>query len=263
MKRFFSYSSVLWFSLGVLGVLLWGKVQGNKQGQGESKQEQNETSPAVVASPPSTVSDVQEPEVQAQGGALQEEFLAVRTQEYATPEERMQAVRAWMKEHGEELRAEREQERAKLQPLRDAQRQEAMEARKKQIAERLEAGKLGPKMAEMMMLATEEYDSPQQRSEAMRAWHEAHGEEWKAEQEARRKELQPLRDAQAAEERAGREAHIQEMRDSGKIGPLQAEQMLLSTKAYDSPQQRGEAVRHWMQANGAALREELAARKAQ
>lgn len=193
---------------------------------------------------------------------LEAEFMTVLSGTYETPQARQEAIRAWRSEKGQALDAEREAERTRLQPQRSAQMAAMRDHRKQQINEMRDSDRIGPKEAEFMSLLHEEYNSPQARQEAIKAWNESNAAALAAEREQKRAGSELLRKAQAEAMRDTRRKQIAKSVASGRVGPVEGRFQTLLAGDYPNPQARQQAIRAWMAENRAALEHEKAARRA-
>jgi hypothetical protein len=134
--------------------------------------------------------------------------------------------------------------------------------RRQQIETAARAGKISELEAGLMTVLSGTYETPQARQEAIRSWLRENGRAYDAEREAERARLQPQRSAQMAAMREQRKQRINEMRDSGRIGPKEAEFMTLLHGKSETPKARQEALKAWNESNAAAFAAEREQKRA-
>lgn len=121
-------------------------------------------------------------------GKLEGEFIRLTRASYDSPEQRSAAIQHWQTEKGAALHAETESRRAREAPRVAALQAEAFVHRKQQVDAALASGRIGRRESELMLLSQNPDLEPTVRHDAVRTWLNTHGDELKAEKEARRQQ---------------------------------------------------------------------------
>lgn len=191
---------------------------------------------------------------------LQAEFMLLRSRRFDSPQDRFMAMREWQAKNGVAMKAEMDARRALDEPKRQARLAAARQARAAQIAEGVASGRLGPLEAELASLTNSEYANPGERMQSIRAWHAKNHDAFDAERQARYGTEPASRTEQAAEIQAHRERSIAQAAADGRIGPLEAEFLMLRGQNNPNLKERQTAIRAWLDENGEALKNERANR---
>lgn len=122
-------------------------------------------------------------------GKLEGEFIKLSRASFDNPEQHSAAIKQWQTEKGAALHAETEGRRARDAPRVAALQAEALVHRKQQMDAALASGRIGRRESELVLLSQNPDLEPTARQEAVRTWLNTHGEELKAEKDARRQTI--------------------------------------------------------------------------
>ena len=213
--------------------------------------------PAVKTKPGATqASDIDAAVSEGRVGPVEAQLMKLVKRLESSPRERREAIRAWQKENGAALEAERKarQVASKAEtkvgrvPVRVADTVDA----------KVRAGKLGALEAKLMKLVRNHESSPRGRREAVRAWQRKNAVALKAEREARH--VAERAGVKIATQTPSESARLEKSVREGKTGPLEVELIRLVRSLEKNPRGRREAVRAWQKKNGVALDTERRAR---
>lgn len=213
--------------------------------------------PAVKTEPGATkVSDIDQAVSEGRVGPVEAQLMKLVKRLESSPRGRREAIRAWQKENGAALEAERKARQAASRAETKVGRVPAHVT--DTVDAKVRAGKLGALEAKLMKLAGSRESSPRGRREAVRAWQRKNAVALKAEREARR--VADRAGVKIATQTPSESTRLEKSVREGKTGPLEAEFIRLLRSLEKNPRGRREAVRAWQQKNGAALEKERKAR---